>query len=104
MENLFWKLFITFYAAASIFPLYGVPLSLIIWYRTKDPNNRWLKFLYRCRVAFGIFVIIYTMAGVANVFTFTADADLRFFLGLPVNTVYVWALMRVWVKKTPEPE
>jgi len=39
--------------------LFVVPLtSLIIWFRTKDPKNHYLKKLYKVRFYFGIFALV----------------------------------------------
>ena len=39
--------------------LFVVPLtSLIIWFRTKDPKNHYLKLLYKARFCFGIFALV----------------------------------------------
>ena len=38
---------------------YGVPIaSLIIWYKTKDATNKYLKILYKIRFSFGLIALL----------------------------------------------
>ena len=103
MEYAFWAIWMP----VAVFPLYGVPLSLIIWYRTKDPTNRWLKILYRCRWCYGILVLVTIIPAVINLFGDQAigpsEAAAQFLGMVGAKFFIAWCLMRVWAK-TPEPE
>jgi hypothetical protein len=81
------------------FPFYGIPISLFIWYRTKDPNNRWLKILYRCRFVYGILVIFTVIPIIINFVNDNSNVGdtAPVFLGMVFGKfIIAWCFMRRW--------
>ena len=91
----------------AAFPLYGIPISLFIWSKTKDPNNRWLKILYRCRFVYGCLVLLTFL----NYFIPGNTVDLddigavyAMIGGITAKLVMAWALMTSWAKPKNDDE
>jgi hypothetical protein len=81
---------------AIIVMLSSIIVSPIIWFITKNPNNKWLKFFYWVRFSFGVIVIIMIIKD----FAFgVLDLHSGFGIGVFVSrSLMAWLLMRRWVK------
>jgi hypothetical protein len=84
--------------------LSSIIVSPIIWFITKNSNNKWLKFFYWVRFSFGVIVIILIIkdlvVGVLPDSTSNGSAeDIGVVFGTVLSrSLIVWLLMRRWVK------
>ena len=81
------------------FPFYGIPLSLLVWYSTKDPNNRWLKILYRCRFLYGILILVTVIPAFMNFVSDDTNSGNSAAVSVGVvfgKFIIAWCFMRRW--------
>jgi len=89
---------------AIIVMLSSIIVSPIIWFITKNPNNKWLKFFYWVRFSFGVIVIILIIKDLAvgvlpNSTSNGSAEELGVVFGMFVSrSLMAWLLMRRWVK------
>jgi len=87
--------------------LSSIIISPIIWFITKNPNNKWLKILYWVRFSFGVIVIILIIKDLAvgvlpNSTSNGSAEELGEVFGILVSrSIMAWLLMRRWVKPKP---
>jgi len=94
-----WHLVVLVLLLVSVFPIIASP---IIWYSTKDPNNKWLKILYWVRFTMGLLTLISIIKVIfdAAIYQGTDEYNAYEIIGsLTAKIIVAWLLMRRWIKQ-----
>ena len=93
-----WHLIVLVLLLFSVFPIIASP---IIWYSTKDPNNKWLKIFYWVRFTIGLLTLISIIKVIFDAISYQGSDEYYAYevIGsLTAKIIIAWLLMRRWIK------